>query len=169
MKTLRLITILAVLSQPAFSQTVPPPPPPPPPPPASGFVTKADSLFNEGSIKEAVAEYKKMYRANPGDRNIVYNYACALSRDGQIDSAIKYLNIGVSKDPVARPLTDPDLLALRETKQWDDFEENLVKLINKKSGNTIKDAVYAKALWKLQCMDQYCFYETIVSCSETGA
>lgn len=168
MKTLRLITILAVLNQPAFSQTVPPPPPPPPPPPASGFVTKADSLFNEGSIKEAVAEYKKMYRANPGDRNIVYNYACALSRDGQIDSAIKYLNIGVSKDPVARPLTDPDLLALRETKQWDDFEENLVKLINKKSGNTIKDAVYAKALWKLQCMDQYCFYETIVAVRKLG-
>ena len=40
---------------------------------------------------------------------IVYNYACALSRDGQIDSAIKYLNMAVNIEPDARPLTDPDL------------------------------------------------------------
>ena len=93
MKTLNLVLILTVLFQTTFSQTLPPPPPPPPPPPSSGQINKADSLFNEGDIKGAVAEYNKMYRLKPGNRRIVYNYACALSRDGQIDSAFRYLYI----------------------------------------------------------------------------
>jgi tetratricopeptide (TPR) repeat protein len=162
MKTLRLLAFLALLGQTALSQTLPPPPPP-----SAGYVSKADSLFNEGNIKEAVAEYKKMYSLNPGDRKVVYNYACALSRDGQIDSALKYLNISVSMDPVLRPLTDPDLLSIRESGKWDDFENNLI-LINNKSGNTIKDIGYAKALWRLLCMDQYCFYETIIAVRKLG-
>jgi tetratricopeptide (TPR) repeat protein len=166
MKTLVLIAIMAVLGQAVISQTLPPPPPPPPL--SGGQVSKADSLFNEGNIIESVAEYKKMYNSNPGDKRIVYNYACALSRDGQIDSAQKYLNIAVNIEPVARPLTDPDLLALRESVQWADFENNLIILLNKKSGNQIKDAGYAKSLWKLQCMDQYCFYETILAVRKLG-
>jgi tetratricopeptide (TPR) repeat protein len=171
MKTLRLIAILAVLSQTAFSQTLPPPlpPPPPPPPPSAGYDSKADSLFNEGNIREAVAEYQKIYRLNPGDRSMVYNYACALSRDGQIDSAQKYLNIAMNIEPVTRPLTDPDLLPIRESEQWADFENNLITLLNKKSANPIKDADYAKALWKIQCMDQYCFYETILAVRKLGS
>jgi tetratricopeptide (TPR) repeat protein len=170
MKTLKLIAILAFLSQTVISQTVPvpPPPPPPPPPPASGNITKADSLFNEGNIKEAVAEYKKMYKSKPGDRNIVYNYACALSREGQPDSAMKYLNMAVNLEPDARPLTDPDLLNLRENILWADFENNLIFLLERKSGNPIKDVEYAKALWRLQCMDQYCFYETLLAVRKLG-
>jgi tetratricopeptide (TPR) repeat protein len=167
MKTIKLIAILAVFSQTVFSQTLPSPPPPPPPPPSAGQMSKADSLFNEGSIKETVAEYKKMHLLNPGDRTVVYNYACALSRYGQIDSALKYLNIYVNMDPGLRPLTDPDLLAIRESGKWDDFENNLI-LINNKSGNTIKDIGYAKALWRLQCMDQYCFYETLLAVRKLG-
>lgn len=166
MKTLKLITILAILGQTALSQTLLPPPPPPPP--SSGQASKADSLFNEGNIKESVAEYKKMYRLNPGDRKIVYNYACALSREGQIDSALKYLKITVNIDPDTRALTDPDLLALREDIRWADFESNLILLLNKKTGNPIKDVDYAKALWRLQCMDQYCFYETLLAVRKLG-
>jgi hypothetical protein len=168
MKTLNLVIVLSVLFRTAFSQTLPPPPPPPPPPPSSGQINRADSLFNEGDIKGTVAEYIKMYKLNPGDKKIVYNYSCALSRDGQIDSAFRYLNIAVNIEPVVRPLTDPDLLTLRETKQWDGFENNLIKLINIKSGNSIKDTGYAKALWKLLCMDQYCFYETLLAVRKLG-
>jgi hypothetical protein len=165
MKTLSRFVFLALLSQTVFSQTLPPPPPPPP---SAGYVSKADSLYNEGNIREAIAEYNKMYRSNPGDKRIVYNYACALSRDGQIDSAQKYLIIAMNIEPVARPLTDPDLLAIRETKLWADFENNLITLLNKRSGNPIKDVDYAKALWKIQCMDQYCFYETILAVRKLG-
>jgi hypothetical protein len=168
MKPLKLIAILAVLSQTALSQTVLPPPPPPPPPPSSGQVSKADSLFNEGNIKEAVSEYKKMYRLKPGDKKLVYNYACALSREGQIDSAFKYLNISVSIEPDTRALTDPDLLVLREDKRWAGFENSLIALLNTKSGNPIKDVEYAKDLWWLLCMDQYCFYETTIAVKKLG-
>ena len=168
MKPLKFIALLAVLSQTALSQTVLPPPPPPPPPPGAGYENKADSLFDEGNIKEAVTEYRKMYRLNPGDKQIIYSYACALSREGQIDSAFKYLNITVNIEPDARALTDPDLLALREDIRWTGFENNLIALLGKKSGNPIKDVDYARALWRLQCMDQYCFYETILAVRKLG-
>jgi hypothetical protein len=168
MKTLKLIAFLAVLCQAALSQTMPPPPPPPPPPPMGGHMTKADSLFNEGNIKDAVDEYKKMYRLKPGDNVVLYNYTCALSRQGQIDSAFKYLNIIAKAEPSARPLTDPDLLAMREDKRWTDFENNLIALLDRKSGNPIRDADYAKALWRLLCMDQYGFYETTLAVMKLG-
>jgi len=167
MKTIKLIAFLVLLAQTALSQTLPPPLPPPPP--SAGQVSKADSLFNEGSIKEAVNEYKKLYCSNTGDRIVVYNFARALSRDGQIDSALKYLNIAVNIEPEVRPLTDPNLLAIRESKQWADFENNLIKLIGKRSGNPIIDIDYAKALWRLQCMDQYCFYETLIAVRKLGS
>jgi hypothetical protein len=124
--------------------------------------------MNEGNIKGAIAEYKKMYRLNPGDRMLVYNYACALSRDGQVDSTKKYLNIAMKIEPGTRPLTDPDLLAFRESGEWSDFENNLIKQLNAKSGNEIKDVEYAKALWKIQCMDQYCFYEVMLAVRKLG-
>lgn len=167
MKTLNFIAALAILSQTANSQTVLPPPPPPPPPP-SGQVSKADSLFNEGNIKESVAEYKKMYISNPGDRKISYDFACALSREGQIDSAFKYLYITVNIEPDTRALTDPNLLALREDKRWAGFENKMIELLGRKSGSPIKDVDYAKALWRLRCLDQYCFYETILAVRKLG-
>jgi tetratricopeptide (TPR) repeat protein len=167
MKTLKLIAVLALLNQITFSQTLPPPPPPPPPP-ASGQISKADSLFNEGNIREAVSEYKKMYMKNPGDGRAAYNYACALSRNGQIDTAFKYLNISVNIEPGTRALTNPDFLALREDKRWNDFENKLIELLNSKTGNTIKDINYAKSLWRLMCMDQYCFYETLLAVRKLG-
>jgi hypothetical protein len=167
MKTLQLIAFLALLNQITFSQTLPPPPPPPPPP-ASGQISKADSLFNEGNIREAVSEYKKMYMKNPGDDRAAYNYACALSRNGQIDSAFRYLKLSVNLEPDIRALTDPDLLALRDDKRWSGFENSLIASMNQKSGNQIKDVEYAKALWRLMCMDQYCFYETAIAVKKLG-
>jgi tetratricopeptide (TPR) repeat protein len=168
MNPLKLIAILAVLSQTVHSQTALSPPPPPLPAPEAGQVTKADSLFNEGNIKEAVTEYQKMYRLNPGDTKLAYDYACALSREGQIDSAFKYLNNSVKIEPATRALTDPDLLPLREDIRWTGFENNLIALLGRKSGDPIKDVDYAKALWRLLCMDQYCFYETILAVRKLG-
>lgn len=166
MNAIKFFSILAILSQAAFSQT--PPPPPPPPPPSYGHVSKADSLFNEGNIKESVAEYQKMYRMLPGDRRVVYDYACALSRAGQIDSAFKFLTIAMNIEPDTRALTDPDLLPLRDDPHWTSFENNLIALLTGKSGNQIIDVDYARALWRLQCMDQYCFYETILAVKKLG-
>jgi tetratricopeptide (TPR) repeat protein len=171
MKTTRTLLFLCLLgiSSLAESQLPPPPPPPPSPPPSgSAKISKADSLIYEGNIKEATAEYRKMLQANPGDSRIMYNYACALSRNNQVDSSLKYLNKIVLINPTTRPLTDPDLLTIRSDRRWNDFENNLIAAINKKSGNPIKDVDYAKALWRLQCMDQYCFYETGIAARKLG-
>lgn len=159
-----LLTGLLIFSLYAESQV---PPPPPPPPPPSGNVNKADSLFNEGNMEGAIFEFARMWRANPGEKKIAYNFACALSRGNKTDSAFKYLYIAVEPDPSFRPLTDPDLLNVREDKRWNDFENKLISLLNKQ-GNPIRDPDYAKALWRLQCMDQYGFYETGIAARKLG-
>ncbi len=171
MKATRTLLILFFLGLSALAESQvpqPPPPPPPPPPSGSGKINKADSLVNEGDIRGAIAEYKKMYSLNPGNYETTYNYACVLSRGNQADSAFRYLNLAVKSNPSAAPLTDPDLLALREDKRWTDFENNLISMLNSKNGNAIKDIEYAKALWRLLCMDQYCFYETGIAVRKLG-
>jgi hypothetical protein len=167
MRTTRTFFILFLLTLTIIADSQLPPPPLPPPP--SGKVNKADSLVNEGDIKGAIAEYKKMYAINPGDARIAYNYACVLSRGRQIDSAFSYLSLAVKSNPTATPLTDPDLLNLREDKRWPVFENNVVSMLNNNNGNTIKDVGYASSLWKLKCMDQYCFYETSIAVRKLGA
>lgn len=166
MRTTQTLLILFLLGLSALGESQLPPPPPPPS--GSGIINKADSLFNEGDIRGAIAEYKKMYLQNPGDSRTEYNYACVLSRGSQADSAFRYLNLAVKSNPSVTPLTDPDLLALREDKRWSDFENNLITMINKKNDNAIKDIGYAKSLWRLQCMDQYCFYETGIAARKLG-
>lgn len=141
---------------------------PPPPPPASGTMSRADSLVNDGDIKGAIEEYKKMYSLNPGDARIAYNYACVLGRGNQIDSAYKILDLAVKSNPSTTPLTDPDLLPLRDEKRWADFENNLISMLNKMNVNAIKDIEYARSLWRLLCMDQYCFYETGIAVRKLG-
>jgi tetratricopeptide (TPR) repeat protein len=169
MKTTRTLLILFLLGFSALAESqVPPPPPPPPPSSVAGKINKADSLVNEGDIRGAIEEYKKILNLNPGDSRTVYNYACVLSRSSQADSAFRYLNLAVRLNPSATPLTDPDLLALREDKRWSDFENNLITMLNEKNGNTIKDIGYAKSLWRLLCWDQYCFYETGIAARKLG-
>jgi hypothetical protein len=167
MKTGRpfLMTGLLLLTLSALSQVMPPPPPPPSPPSMS--MNRADSLFREGNITGAITEYVRMLKANPDDHKTAYNYACALSRGNQTDSALKYLYQVVESDPSVTPLSDPDLLNVREDKRWSDFENRVIVLMNQK-GNSIKDPEYAKVLLKLLCMDQYCFYETGIAVRKLG-
>jgi len=164
MKTEKAFVLTFLMMLTFFVQSQIPPPPPPPP---SGSVNRADSLFNEGNVEGAVVEYARMLIANPGDPKITYNYACALSRANNTDSALKYLYLVLESDPSVAPLTDPDLLHVREDKRWGDFENSLISRLNAK-GPPLKDPEYAKALWRLQCMDQYCFYETGIAVRKLG-
>ncbi|MFO7620592.1 MAG: DUF6624 domain-containing protein [Bacteroidales bacterium] len=172
MNPFRILLLSSFLFIPAIAgsqnQVPPPPPPPPPPSAASGQVNKADSLFLAGSIKAAVTEYRKMYAHNKNNRDIIYNYACALSRAGETDSSLMYLKIAAKIDPAISTLTDPDLLAVRESEGWEDFENELISSVNIKTGNSIKDIAYAKSLWKLMCLDQSGFYETGIAVRNLG-
>jgi hypothetical protein len=170
MKIVKMAGILTVFLA-LLSATLPvesQPPPPPPVPSESSRISKADSLVNEGDIRGAMAEYRKMYRLSPGDYRTSYNYACILSRGNQADSAFRYLYIAVKANPSATPLIEPGLIPLREDKRWAEFENNLIAMLNKKNSNTIKDTEYARKLWKLLCMDRYCFYEVGIAVRKLG-
>lgn len=161
------ILVLSLVSMTAGSQiTSPPPPPPPPPSSATGITAKADSLFNEGNIKQAIAEYAAISKANPEDSKAAYDYACALSVGQQPDSAFRYLYLSIRVDPSSRVLTDPHLLNLRDNLKWKDFEDYTIDLISKKE--PIRDIGYAKKLWELLCLDQYSFYETSLAARKLG-
>jgi len=112
-----------------------------------------------GDVGPAVEEYRNMYPQNRNDRLVIYNYACALSLAGQPDSAISYLEKVVEISPSVSILTDPDLLAARESAGWEEFENGLVAVLSEKTGNSIKDTDYASSLWRLLCLDQTGFYE----------
>ena len=119
--------------------------------------------MNEGNIPEAIVQYRRLYSLNPKDKNIVYNYACALSIDNsvikQFDSCFKYLNIAIELDTSVIALTDPDLIPAREDKKWDVFENRLISMVNIKYNHPYKDIEYAKALLKLGAYDQAYFNE----------
>jgi len=147
---------------------LPPPPPPPPAPSGSGTVNKADSLLQAGRINAAVAEYRRLLSQNKNSREIIYNYACALSRSGQTDSSLRYLYKAIKIDPSLSVLTDPDLLASRESNGWEEFENELISAVNKKTNNSIKDIPYAKSLWRLLCMEESLFYEVTLAVVNLG-
>jgi len=169
MKTVQetLIICLFTISLCAESQ-VPPPPPPPPPAAASGHVSRADSLLQAGDIGPALDEYRNMYSQNKNDRLVIYNYACALSLAGQPDSAIIYLKKAVEIKPSVSILTDPALLAARESPEWEEFENRVVAALNEKTGEVINDIEYARSLWKLLCLDQSGFYEVGIAVRMLG-
>lgn len=128
----------------------------------------ADSLREEGDIKGAIDEYNKAYLKNPGNKVILYNYACALSIGMQIDSCLKYLNKVIEKNASIAPLVDPDFLNAREDKRWIDFENKLVSLLNGKANVPIVDVEYAKKLWCLMALDQAYMYEIGIAVRKLG-
>ncbi len=132
-------------------------------PPAPDHINKADSLMNEGNVPAAIAEYKRLYNLNPSDKQIVYNYACALSVDNSVirmfDSCFKYLNMAIELDTSVKALMEPKLIPAREDKDWDAFENRLISMLNIKFNNPYKDIEYAKALWRLGAYDQAYFNE----------
>ncbi|MBN1791962.1 MAG: hypothetical protein JW830_15805 [Bacteroidales bacterium] len=155
------IVCLAFLCKNAISQ-----------PPAPNQMNKADSLMNEGNVPAAIAEYKSLYSLNPSDRQIVYNYACALSVDNSVirmfDSCFKYLNIAIELDTSVKALMEPKLIPAREDKDWDAFENRLISMLNIKFNNPYRDIEYAKALWRLGAYDQAYFNEIGIAGKKFG-
>ncbi|MGE5419761.1 MAG: tetratricopeptide repeat protein [Chloroflexota bacterium] len=136
-------------------------------PPVQHFSNKGDSLYAEGNIPEAIAEYRKLLAYEPDNAGFSYNLACAYSIDNsiirQFDSCFKYLNIAVTLDTSFNALTDPSLLSAREDQKWKVFEERLVSMLNVKFRNQIKDIEFAKALWRLSANDQAFFNEIMIA------
>lgn len=141
-------------------------------PPLPGQSNKGDSLYAEGRIPEAIAEYRLLIAADPGNAVISYNLACAYSIDNsiirQFDSCFKYLNLAVDLDTAINALMDPDFLPARDDPGWKVFENRLTKMINLKYKDPFNDIEYAKALWKLQAYDQAFFNEIGIAGNKLG-
>ncbi len=159
MNTIRLSLIgcLIVFSEIAISQPV-----------IQNIRSTADSLRDEGDTPGALAEYKKVYSQNPKNQPNVYNYACALSINKQIDSAFKYLYIAVEMDTSIASLIDPDFLTIREDRHWQDFENHLISMLNIKFKRPYLDLEYAKSLWRLRALDQAYFKEIGIAGRKIG-
>jgi hypothetical protein len=128
----------------------------------------ADSLLLSGNLLAALAEYEKLLPRYRNDRAVVYNYACALSRAGRRDSSLRYLYKAVKAEPSLSVLADPHLLALRDLEGWELFEDELITMVNTKTGSIIKDPDYAKSLLRLLCLDRTGFYEMGIAVSTFG-
>lgn len=128
----------------------------------------ADSLMAEGEIPAAIVEYRRLYGENPSDQQNLYNYARALSINRQIDSCFYFLNIAIKLDTSIRPLIEPDFLTIRQDKRWQEFEDNLIVLLNIKLKSPLKNIDYARALWKLRTYDQAYFNEVAIAGRKLG-
>jgi hypothetical protein len=119
-------------------------------------INPADSLREEGDVKGAIKLFRKIYEKEGDKSTEIYNYACALSVDKQVDSAFKYLSITTKVDTSLAlfALCDPDFMNLRTNKKWDTFEAGLIAMVQYQSHNTIKDIDYAKKLWFMHAKDQ---------------
>ncbi len=145
-------------------------------------LTAGDSLRQAGDMHAAINAYKKSIAPGnifpPGDfspeRSIyfadIYNLACALSRTGQQDSALKYLRRHELElhDGVGEALTDPDLIYIREAAGWPQLEDLIIRNYCDSNKVKIKDPAYAKALWHMHAVDQAYYKDLEIAEAKTG-
>lgn len=146
------------------------------------ILTPGDSLRQEGDMHAAIKAYKKSIAAGniyaPGDHSVersvyftdMYNLACAFSRIGEQDSAVKYLErcIEESNDSTGEALTDPDFVNIRGAAGWPKLENIIVRNYCSKNSITIKDIDYAKKLWHMGAIDQAYYSDITVAEQKTG-
>ncbi len=128
----------------------------------------ADSLRELGDLEGAIKAFHEIYLAKPTNKNNLYSYACALSINGQLDSAFGYLSQSIELDTLPAALTEPDFINLRKDKHWIDFENNLIRMIELKQNSMFKDLDYAKKLWRMSAYDQ-AYYDVLkIARAKTG-
>lgn len=138
-KSILLFSLLLSFSQAAFAQV---------------SFRKADSLFTEGLVLEAIEEFKLNYNKDSTDNMNLYQFSCVFAQIRMPDSAFKYLMMATKMNSTELALTDPDLIPLYKDKRWGDFEKNLIALMQKKYDNPIVDVDYAQKLWRMRALDQ---------------
>lgn len=146
------------------------------------ILTPGDSLRETGNLVAAIEAYKKSVSAGniyaPNDNSIArsiycadnYNLACALSRMGQQDTALKYLERSVldCTDSSGEALSDPDLMNIRSAAGWAQLEDLLVNRCCNNKTSRLKDLAYAKTLWHLGAIDQAYYKDIEIAEKKTG-
>mgnify|MGYP002072951112 CR=1 FL=1 len=118
------------------------------------YSSPGDGPRDIGDLQGALQAFRESYEHEGSAFEDFYDYACALSIDGQVDSAFKYLWLATELDTAASMLGEPDFLNLRKDRRWRDFEDKLISNLQRKYGLTYKDTAYAKRLWHIHAKDQ---------------
>jgi len=134
------------------------------------ILTPGDSARKAGDMVAAIKAYKESIASRPKELNDYYNLACAFSRVGEQDSAVKYLTqyITLSHDSTGMALTDLDFVNIRKSSKWPQLESNIINAYRIKNNVRIKDLDYAKALWHLLVKDQAYYEDIEFAKSKTG-
>lgn len=132
-----------------------------------------DSLMQAYDYKGAILEYQKVAKRHPG--LFAYNYACALSIDGQLDSAFTYLELKMEADTSQfdissslYALSDPDFLPLRKDPRWAVFRDKLLAKYIAHNPAAIKDIPLAEKLWDIMALDQAYYFEIQIVQKKVG-
>lgn len=115
-----------------------------------------DSLMHEGLLWEAIAAYKDSIVASDRNPYYVYNLGCAYAIAGMADSSVKYLKQSQEHDSESfySVLTDPDLVSIKDHKDWKGIEDAAIVSLQAKTKKPIKDLEYARILWRMRALDQ---------------
>lgn len=146
------------------------------------IMSPGDSTREAGDLPGSIPAYQKniarISSSRPADSSVdrsmyftdLYNLACAFSRTGQQDSALKYLGRSISegKDSSTEALSDPDFLQLRKHAGWPAVEDRMIAFYEGTSARKIKDRNYAKLLWHMLAADQAYYRELSVAEKKTG-
>jgi hypothetical protein len=127
-----------------------------------------DSLLENGNVKEAIIEYKRVYIVEKPEHFGAYNVAAAFSVDQQFDSAFKYLFLSLLTDTTVRACTDPYFLPLRNDKRWPVFADSVIAVVKAKNPNPVANLNLARRLWEMGAWDQAYYYEINIAEKKLG-
>lgn len=159
MRGRRVALLVAVLAACRVASAQPPPP---------GPTSAGGALRAEGDVPGAIAAFEKRQREEPGDRKNLLELAGALSINRRVDDCFRTLALAVRDEPTVAPLIDPDLVTAREDPRWAAFEDGLVARLVARADPPIRDAAFARALWRLAAWDQAFFQEVGIAARKNG-
>lgn len=112
----------------------------------------ADQLFSDGNLMGAIDAFRSEYLQSQ-DPDDAYKLAKAYALTYQLDSAFKYLEVGVELNESLWPLADFNFYALSTDDRWEAIETmQLAKY--QKSGKSLANPEYARELLRLIMKDQ---------------
>lgn len=127
----------------------------------------ADSLLQAGNLSAAKKLFPIQISKDSLNVTYIYNYACILAKCREIDSAFKYLNIYVKREPTFFTLQDPDLINLHEYSQWKKIVYEVISSISKNK-NVLKNPDLTVQLLHLFAKDQAYQNELSLAEEKTG-
>lgn len=131
--------------------------------------SKGDKLLEKNNLSGAIKAYRKEFKKDPG--GTAYNFACALARNNEIDSAFKYLNYDAARDTFnfgVFALSDPDFITLHSDKRWLVLRDSITARFQRKYPGRIRNMPLAAKLWDMMAWDQAYYNEIFMAEKEMG-